>query len=214
MMMAARLIYRGAEADLFGGDWAGQKAVFKFRKPLPYRLEVLDSSIRGQRTVHEAQMLRAARVAGVLSPHVYYVSQSEALIVMEYLVGRQLKTTLASSEREEVECLSRLFGKSVGRLHSAGIMHGDLTTSNVVVQDGGIRLLDFGLAAHTWKVEDQAVDLRLIKEILLGAHSSVSALVLSSFLEGYGTQVGERRAAEVLRNLREIERRGRYSRVE
>jgi len=102
----------------------------------------------------------------------------------------------------------------VGRMHVAGIVHGDLTTSNVIVSEDGIHIIDFGLAAHSSKVEDHAVDLRLIKETLVGAHSKASQRVMAAFLRGYTTVVGERRTKEVTKKLGEIERRGRYARVE
>lgn len=208
-----RLLYRGAEADIFSGEWSGAKAIYKFRKPLPYRLPVLDDEIRAQRTVHEAQLLHESKSAGVLSPYLYYVSPKEYLIVMEEIQGSQLKSLLRSSEIEPGE-VSRSFGSAVGRLHSAGIMHGDLTTSNVIVNDAGVHLIDFGLAIRSLKVEDHAVDLRLIKETLIGAHSELAAAVLKSFLEGYSSVVGEKRGKEVTKKLAEVERRGRYARVE
>jgi TP53 regulating kinase and related kinases len=206
-----RIVYRGAEADIFEGDWGGSSAIYKFRKPLPYRLPQLDSEIRAQRTSHESQIISGARSAGVDVPHLYYVSPIESLIVMERLDGPRLK---ASLDKSRVADLSRKFGAAVAKLHRAGIMHGDLTTSNVIVGKHGLHLIDFGLAAHTGKVEDHAVDLRLIKETLVGAHSEVSSVAMAAFVEGYESVVGERRTKEVTKKLAEIERRGRYARVE
>jgi len=207
-----KLVYRGAEADIYSGEWAGEKAVYKIRKPLPYRLPELDLAIRHQRTVHEAQILHESKSAGVRSPSLYYVSTSESLIVMEEVAGPRLKSVLQTSAPDR-ESVSSEFGTAVGRLHSAGIMHGDLTTSNVIVNEAGVHLIDFGLAIRSVKVEDHAVDLRLIKETLVGAHSEISSAVMKSFLEGYASVVGERRAKEVSRKLVEIERRGRYARL-
>jgi TP53 regulating kinase and related kinases len=208
-----KLLYRGAEADVYSGDWAGEKAVFKFRKPLPYRLPELDLEIRSQRTVHEAQLLHESKSSGAKSPSLYYVSTGESLIVMEAIAGPRLKSILQSAETD-IASISADFGSAVGRLHSAGIMHGDLTTSNVIVNEAGVHLIDFGLAVRSVKVEDHAVDLRLIKETLIGAHSDIASVVMKSFLEGYAAVVGAKRAREVTRKLAEIERRGRYARVE
>jgi TP53 regulating kinase-like protein len=208
-----KLLYRGAEADIFMGEWAGAEAVFKFRKPLPYRLPELDEEIRGQRTVHEAEIIRDARSAGVRVPYLYYVSPRESLIVMQHIDGPRLKTFLQSADRRRAQ-VSTEFGRAVGTLHRAGVMHGDLTTSNVIVGESGVHLIDFGLATHSLKVEDHAVDLRLIKETLVGAHSEISSSVMSSFFKGYAEVVGEKRAKEVSKKLLEIERRGRYARVE
>lgn len=211
-----RLLYRGAEADVFRGDWCGAAAVYKVRKPLPYRLPELDLQIRSQRTVHEAQMLHLSRLAGVSTPHLYYLSPSEALLVMEYVEGERLKTLLLEEglTRERVEALGEELGRSIARLHGAGIMHGDLTTSNVIVDGDAFSLIDFGLAIHSKRLEDQAVDLRLIKETLTGAHHAVSKPFMQALLSGYSSVLGRERAGAATRKLTEIERRGRYARVE
>ena len=208
-----RLIYRGAEADVFSDSWAGEKAIFKFRKPLPYRHPQLDAEIRAQRTIHEAEILHDAKSAGVGTPSLYYVSQMESLIVMQEIEGERLKSFLGSPGADRTRA-STEFGMAVGKLHLGGIMHGDLTTSNVLVDDGGVHLIDFGLATHSIKVEDHAVDLRLIKETLIGAHSEIATRVMASFVKGYTREVGEERARTVGRKLLEIERRGRYARLE
>ena len=208
-----RLVYRGAEADIFSGEWAGEKAIFKFRKPLPYRHPELDAEIRAQRTVHEAEILDDAKSAGVKTPCLYYVSQPESLIVMQQIEGPRLKSLLGSPGVDEAG-VSSAFGAAVGRLHRGGIMHGDLTTSNVLVDEDGVHLIDFGLSIHSARVEDHAVDLRLIKETLVGAHSKIASTVMASFMKGYAGEVGDARAKAVGRKLLEIERRGRYARVD
>lgn len=207
------VLYRGAEADVFGGQWAGEDAVLKVRKPLEYRLPVLDQEIRAQRTLHEAQIIHDVKEAGVKAPCLFYVSPAESLIVMQLVEGPRLKTFLQTPGLSPDE-VSEQFGELVARMHRAGVVHGDLTTSNVIVAEDGLYLIDFGLAAHSYKVEDHAVDLRLIKETLEGAHSEVSHRVMAAFLRGYASVAGEKRAKEVNKKLGEIERRGRYARVE
>jgi len=209
-----RLVYRGAEADVFLGQWCGGRAIFKTRKPLDYRLPELDMAIRSQRTVREAQMIHLAKKAGVSSPFLFYVSAPESLLVMQFIEGERLKSVLDSSPPKEAASLSEEFGREVARLHRAGIMHGDLTTSNVIVNDGGLYLIDFGLSVRTSRIEDQAVDLRLIKETLVGAHNPRSKLLMSSLLDGYSSLLGKEKALQARRKLVEIERRGRYARVE
>ena len=93
-------------------------------------------------------------------------------------------------------------------------MHGDLTTSNVIVDGDVLSLIDFGLAVHSQRLEDQAVDLRLIKETLTGAHNEVSKQFMQSLLSGYSAVLGSARAEAATKKLAEIERRGRYARVE
>jgi len=191
-------------------------AVYKMRKPLLYRLPELDKLIRSQRTVHEAQLIHESKLAGVSAPHLYYLSPQDALLVMEYIDGERLKTVLleAGLKKARLDELGEEFGRSIAKLHAAGIMHGDLTTSNVIVDGGVLSLIDFGLAVHSKKLEDQAVDLRLIKETLTGAHNSVSERFLQSLMSGYSAVLGRERAEAATRKLAEIERRGRYARVE
>lgn len=210
----ARLIYRGAEADIFLGRWSDRPAVYKVRKALPYRLAALDEMLRRQRTVHEAEMIHSVKAAGVASPFLYFVSQPDATLVMEFVDGQRLKDAIATAAKSEVARLFRLLGGDVARLHSAGLMHGDLTTANVIIREEELVFIDFGLSVHSRRLEDQAVDLRLIKETITGAHSSVAGTATDALFQGYGEVVGARVLKAALRQLREIERRGRYARVD
>jgi len=211
-----KLLYRGAEADVFEGEWCGVRAIYKTREPLLYRLPELDKLIRSQRTTHEAQIIHHSRLAGVTAPHLYYVSPEEAVLVMEFIEGTRLKALLLEEnvDASKLEEIGKEFGENIARLHSAGIMHGDLTTSNVIVNGRGIALIDFGLAVHSNRLEDQAVDLRLIKETLTGAHNRVSKHFMKCLISGYSSVVGKKRTEAATRKLAEIERRGRYARVE
>lgn len=207
-----RLLYRGAEADVIQGDWQGLEAVYKVRKPLRYRLPVLDEEIRRQRTLHEAEMIHHAKSAGVAAPYLYDVDPPASTLVMEYVKGSRLKDVITPEDAGTYETF-REFGRNVGLLHRAGIMHGDLTTANVVKRNGDLVFIDFGLSIRTDRVEDHAVDLRLIKETLLGAHPLVAAAGMEALNRGYGRVLGPSRSRAVFRQLMSIERRGRYARV-
>ncbi|MEM2740321.1 MAG: O-sialoglycoprotein endopeptidase, partial [Candidatus Bathyarchaeia archaeon] len=116
-----RLVYRGAEADVYLGSWYGRKAIFKYRIPKGYRVKEIDDHIRGRRTILEAKILRDAKNAGVPSPTVYYVDPSEALLVMSYIDGSRLKEYINSTSMDEAVTLSRRIGYYIARLHRAGI---------------------------------------------------------------------------------------------
>ena len=208
-----RLLYRGAEADVIKGTWQGLEAVFKVRKPLAYRLPALDEMIRHQRTLREAEMIRASKRAGVPSPHLYYVDPTTSTLVMEYVQGDRVKDLVSRSSPEETAGIFRRLGRDTAKLHRSGIMHGDLTTANVVSRNASLVFLDFGLSLHSSRVEDHAVDLRLIKETIVGAHSAIATLALQSLVDGYSAEVGGPRSKAVMGQLRNIERRGRYARV-
>ena len=194
------------------GDWQGVDAVYKVRKPLEYRLSVLDSAIRHHRTVREAEMLHRAKQAGVAAPYLYHVDPEEATLVMEYVRGDRLKDLIGGLHEAALVELFKDFGRAAAKLHAAGIMHGDLTTANVVRREKELVFLDFGLSMHSRRIEDHAVDLRLIKETLVGAHPSVALKAFQSLREGYTDESGTKSAA-VFTQLGGIERRGRYARV-
>jgi len=210
--MRGELLYRGAEADVVRGKWRGIDAVYKVRTPLRYRHPLLDLSVRRQRTLREADMTHSAKKAGVYAPHIYDVDLQKFTIVMEYVRGWRLKE-LASSDISRALDLFEQLGRDAARLHSAGIMHGDLTTANVIGRDGKLVFLDFGLSLHSWRIEDHAVDLRLAKETITGAHASSAATALERLLGGYVGEAGESQGRRVLKQLQGIERRGRYARV-
>ena len=208
-----RLLYRGAEADVVLGDWQGLPAVFKVRKPLTYRLAALDQEIRRQRTAHEAEMIRHAKRAGVATPFLYHLDLQSSTIVMEYVGGKMLRDLAGRMTEKDAEEPFFKFGEGVARLHAAGMMHGDLTTANLVSREGTLVFLDFGLAHRTSRLEDHAVDLRLIKETLVGAHPGIARAALDALFRGYEARAGAPKSRRVRSQLRNIERRGRYARV-
>ena len=199
---------------MYVAPWCGRKAVFKVRNKLTYRHDALDRAIRVQRTIREADMIHRAKQAGVPSPYLYLVDLPNSTIVMEFVRGERMKDFIASIPREESVSLFREFGGNVAKLHSFGIMHGDLTTANVIVGKGGLVMIDFGLSVSSTRLEDQAVDLRLIKETLTGAHPALAKDALEALFQGYAGVLGERRLRAAMRQLRNIEQRGRYARVE
>lgn len=210
---SGKLIYRGAEADILLGEWQGLDVIYKVRKPLEYRLPILDEAIRHHRTLREAEMIHQAKKAGVDAPCLYYVDPVSATLVMEFVMGDRLRDLIGRISSAELANVFLMFGKDVARLHESGIMHGDLTTANVVRRGGGLVFIDFGLSLRSERLEDHAVDIRLIKETLVGAHSDFSSAALEAFYRGYSTVVGQARFRQVLKQLQNIERRGRYARV-
>ncbi|MBI2938556.1 MAG: Kae1-associated kinase Bud32 [Thaumarchaeota archaeon] len=207
-----KLLTRGAEAAVYLGDWFGQEAVFKIREPKQYRHPVLDSKIRRLRTLHEASFIAEARRLGVATPLIYFVDQERGEIVMQFLHGRRLKEIVNGDVggAEAVEGWCREVGRYVARLHLGRIIHGDLTTSNFIVVGDRLALIDFGLAFYSTRLEDRAVDLHLLDTVAESAHHRSAERVTGAVLEGYREVMGEAEAEKVLRQLKEVERRGRY----
>ncbi|HKX80651.1 MAG TPA: KEOPS complex kinase/ATPase Bud32 [Nitrososphaera sp.] len=203
--MSQQLLARGAEADIYLTEWGGRSAISKVREPKPYRQPELDLAIRRQRTLHEANFMSAARRSGVATPFVYFLDPVRAEIIMEFVKGKNVRDILTPE-------LCRVIGKYSAMLHAGSIIHGDLTTSNFIADGERLVLLDFGLAYYSERTEDAATDVRLIKEILGSAHVHVMN-AFESFVEGYASFAGKKRAGRVLENVHEIEQRGRYARV-
>ena len=189
--------YRGAEAEVGPTQLLGRPAVLKRRLPKAYRHPALDAQLRAARTRAEARLLAQARRAGVRTPLVLRVDESA--LVLERLEGRQLKEGLDAARLAEL-------GGMIARLHARGLVHGDLTTSNVLAGPDGLALVDFGLASSNAEVEDMGGDLHVLMEALDATHPEAEG-AFARVLEGYRAAGG---SGDVVRKVEEIVRRGRY----
>jgi TP53 regulating kinase-like protein len=160
-------------------------------------------------------------------PAVYFVDWEQGWMLMEWVEGGSVREALGrfyavgGEEREEggVRELMGRVGRAVGRLHEGGVVHGDLTTSNLMLQpsptsssapstplDGEVVLIDFGLGAVSVQDEDKAVDLYVLERAFISTHPKAEGLfqeVLRSYGESYGG------ARVVLRRLEDVRMRGR-----
>lgn len=203
-LVVRKEIARGAEAVLFrDGDLLVKE---RFRKG--YRLPKLDSAIRGRRTAAEGQLIDAARRAGVNVPKIHTVDREGAAIRMDFVDGDKLKDILDSMPEGRLEAVCSEIGRSVALLHNAGIAHGDLTTSNMILRGDDLFFIDFGLASRTKSVEEFAVDLHLFRQALVSAHNPISSKCYGLVIEAYRKHCGK--AEAVLKRVSEIEKRGRY----
>ena len=205
------LIKKGAEASLFLEMWHNRKVIMKRRLPKKYRIPELDRMIRSQRTVHEPNIIHKAKEAGVPTPTIFMVDLAEANIIMEFVEGKQIKEILDHVSSEERLRLSSLIGRMIGRLHKHGIIHGDLTTSNMILTPyGKVVFVDFGLSERSVELEPKGVDLHLMKRALQSTHYKHAKECFKAVMNGYGEAVGEEEAKKVTAKIREIEKRGRY----
>jgi TP53 regulating kinase-like protein len=207
------LIFRkGAEANLYKEDWYGLAVIRKQRVKKDYRVGQLDSEIRQSRTVREARLMFEACRIGVPTPSTYFVNPNESTIVMEYIEGDKLKDVVDSLRKEEREKVFRIVGQQIGILHRNDIIHGDLTTSNMILTaTQKVFFIDFGLGQFSSTIEDKGVDMHLMHRALQSTHYTHSADSFRSVIEGYQNAIGEEQSTEVLKRLHEIEIRGRYS---
>ena len=208
----ARIIKKGAEANLYQIKWFGRPAISKVRCRKKYRLAKLDRKIRQQRTVKEATIIHKARLSRVSVPIIYHVNPDKGEIIMEMIDGINLNDYLNNDNYNSE--LFKDIGEMIGKLHSNGIIHGDLTTSNIIIRNNKIYLIDFGLSMFSDRTEDQGVDMKLIKALLQSLHDPIAKKAFKAILQGYRNSIGDNETEEVLKVVKEIERRGRYAKVE
>lgn len=205
------LIKKGAEASLFVETWHDRKVIMKRRLPKLYRIPQLDSMIRSQRTIHEPHIMHKAKQAGVPTPTVFMVDIADANIIMEFVEGKQIKQVLDTFPKEESLKLCKHIGKMIGRLHENGIIHGDLTTSNMILTpQGKVVFVDFGLSERSTELEPKGVDLHLMKRTLQSSHYKRANECYKKIMEGYTETIGQNQAKQITKKIREIEKRGRY----
>lgn len=205
------LIKKGAEANLYLEEWHGKKVIMKKRLPKAYRLPQLDSAVRTQRTLHEPVLIHRAKEAGVPTPTIYMIDLAESNIIMEYVEGKQIKKILNTLPMKEKLRLCHHIGTMIGRLHKHGIIHGDLTTSNMILTSyGKIYFVDFGLGEFSEELEIRGVDLHLMKRALQSTHHKYAKECFEAVTKGYAETAGKEVASKVLEKIQEIERRGRY----
>jgi len=188
-------IASGAEAVIT----LSENTIVKTRILKRYRLKEIDETLRKERTRIEARLISEARRCGVPTPIIRDVTDFE--IKMEYIDGTALKKMITSP-------LSEQTGEMIGRLHSYGIIHGDLTTSNILFKEGKLYLIDFGLAYLDKTVEARGVDVHVLFQTFESTHEKHEELI-EAFKKGYAVTFSG--AGEVLERVKEIESRGRYA---
>lgn len=214
-----REIGRGAEAVVYhdkscgkdGGKDRGKDSckdpvlkrdcVLKRRSRKEYRLAVIDEGLRRRRTKAEAGILDNLGKKGILVPPI--ISWKEDEIIMGFIQGCLVKDVL-----EKDVAIAEAIGLLVASVHAEDIVHGDLTTSNMILgKKQEVWLIDFGLAYHSKRLEDKAVDLHLFLQALESRHYRVKEKAWSLFTKGYLTYA---LGKDVLARLGIVERRGRY----
>jgi TP53 regulating kinase-like protein len=209
-MTLPRLIYKGAEAEIYLEYWHEELVIRKSRMTKAYRIRVLDEAIRTSRTSHEANMMHEVRKFGVSVPIVQHVDTEASTLIMDFVPGPTLKEELFNIPMPARRSRCNSLGKLLAEMHEGGAVHGDMTISNVLSEDGRLSLIDFGLSDFSDEIEDRGVDLLLLNRALRSTHYNVHVALFNAFFKGYSTVVGKTRSRETLRKMREIERRGRY----
>jgi Kae1-associated kinase Bud32 len=201
----------GAEAKLDSSIWMGREVVLKQRVVKSYRHPQLDRSLQTFRIKNEVRLMLEARKAGIAVPIIYSVDIPQNRIVMEEIPGTRVKDALLSLPDDQARRICTMIGEIAAKLHTNDIVHGDLTTSNMLLDGDRIVLIDFSLGQKTSEMEDKGVDMHLLEEAFHSAHHARSELyevVKESYVRTYA------KGEEILRKVKEIEKRGRYTRKE
>ncbi len=197
-----KIIARGAEAVI---EKKG-KTVIKKRIVKGYRHPELDEKLRKQRTRAEAKLIEKAG-ALISTAKIKGINEQEKELVLEYIAGKKLAENFDRIKNKQT--IAKQIGKSVAKLHDNSIIHGDLTTSNMIYdpQTRKTHIIDFGLGFISHKAEDKAVDIHVFKEALEAKHPKNHDLIYRAFVTGYKTS---KNALLVLKQLEKVEKRGRY----
>jgi len=195
-----KLIAQGAESKLY----LDKNKIIKNRFKKTYRIKEIDERLRKSRTKREAKVLEKLEKIRFPSPKV--IKQDESDIELEYIRGKLLKETLTKTNSDK---LAKEIGIKIATLHNNQIIHGDLTTSNMI-SSKEIYFIDFGLSFFSHKIEDKAVDLHLLKEALESKHHEISEKCYKRILEEYRKKA--EKGEEILERVQIVETRGRYKR--
>ncbi|MAH07227.1 Kae1-associated kinase Bud32 [Candidatus Pacearchaeota archaeon] len=192
------IIQQGAEATIYKID----NKVVKDRILKSYRHPELDSKLIRRRTKSEAKILdKLQEIINV--PKLLADPGQGRMIHMQYINGKKLSTSLETENHKEI---CKQIGQAITKIHDQDIIHGDLTTSNMILKDNKLFLIDFGLSFHSKKIEDKAVDLHLLKQAFEAKHFSIYNQAINTILENYNPEKRE----EILNQLKKVESRGRY----
>lgn len=219
------LITQGAEALLYQTTFfsTSTQCALKYRPPKPYRHSILDKRLTRQRILAEARVLVRCKKDGVNVPGVLGLDLDAGWLACEWVPGQVVRAALQElRKRRDVadhdEHLTALLGRigiAVGGLHAIGVVHGDLTTSNMMLRptdgrasslQGEIVLIDFGLAQQISQEEDRAVDLYVLERAFGSTHPEMEHLfqhVLTAYAHSYPG------AKAVVRRLDNVRKRGR-----
>ena len=209
------LIQQGAEARLYKSEFFGRPTIIKERFVKSYRVSSLDQKLTHRRMNQEARCMARCRRNGIRAPAVYHLDHKERCIYMEEVVGTvTLKEFIRGVDRagetgeETLRELVRSIGKILARMHDCDVVHGDLTTSNMLYksEQQEITLIDFGLSSVSSLAEDKGVDLYVLERAFLSTHPNTEQLfqlLLQSYCEAC------KDAGPVVAKLDEVRLRGR-----
>ncbi|MCK5624512.1 Kae1-associated serine/threonine protein kinase [Candidatus Pacearchaeota archaeon] len=198
----SKLIAQGAEAKILLSD----KTITKDRIVKSYRIPKLDNKIRKSRTKAETKLLnKASKIINIPTPIIE--DKDKFQIKMPFIDGKKLSDNLNKFPLLKQKQICKQIGQDVAKIHDENIIHGDLTTSNMILKDNLIFFIDFGLGYISHKFEDKAVDIHLFKQALEAKHFQNWEILFKEFEKSYSKS---KDAKIIFERLKAVEKRGRY----
>jgi len=222
------LLRQGAEGRLYTGSFLGQKSIVKERFSKKYRHPQLDERLTKERLKGEIRSLMRCKMASIRTPTIYYVDMNNGLFVMEYLdsaktcrdyINNLLTNSTENGDETQTKLikLSMKIGQTLGLMHKNNVIHGDLTTSNMMVEketesgDYKICLIDFGLGFAEGTPEDKGVDLYVLERALISTHPNTE-FMFDAIINSYKKELKAERkkeCEEIIKKFEDIRMRGR-----
>lgn len=216
--MKDKMIKQGAEAKIYSTEFFGKPAIVKERFAKKYRHPQLDENLSKERTKSEAKCLFRCRTIGGDTPALYWVDTVTNRIYMEDVnPSITVKEYINSTPTQQGDgpgptaTLAAKIGQTLGKMHSHDIIHGDLTTSNMLLRlpagSSSPVMIDFGLSYVDCSAEDKGVDLYVLEKALQSTHPGAETLfniILSSYCKEY-----PKGSVDVVKKLDEVRLRGR-----
>ncbi|MDD2644011.1 MAG: bifunctional N(6)-L-threonylcarbamoyladenine synthase/serine/threonine protein kinase [Methanobacteriaceae archaeon] len=211
--LPSNILAKGAESDILEKSYLGEDAILKKRVPKSYRVKEIDNKIRKMRTKSESKLISDIKTCGVKSPVLFDVNLEDESILMEKIHGNLVKDIMDSLSSDDRFNLAKKIGYNIGLMHNKDIIHGDITSSNMMVDDeGNFVFLDFGLGSYSDLVEDKATDLLVLKKSFQSIDYEIANETFDWILDGYiGSYDDDLNKNMILNKIKEIESRGRYT---
>jgi TP53 regulating kinase-like protein len=128
--------------------------------------------------------------------------------MLEYINGTRIKDILNNLPQSKQQKICDNIGINIAKLHNHSLIHGDLTTSNMILRNQKIYFIDFGLGSKSDELEIQGVDLHVLMEAFESTHSQHPKL-FDWVIQGYrNTYNGSTQSVE--NKIKDIVKRGRY----
>lgn len=218
------LFGQGSEARVYKGKFLGKPSILKERFIKGYRCFPLDVTLTSERMKAEVRALNKCLEIGVKCPAVYFTDLDERYILLQEITGAiTVKEHLVSCLRthgpdsiNKLTSLAQQIGEGVAKMHANQLVHGDLTTSNLLLkakdlaslgEDFEVYFIDFGLSKRDVTVEDMAVDLYVLERAISSSHPN-SHQFYADILRQYLTTVGDQ-SNSISAKLEEVKQRGR-----